>query len=102
MCNGMTIGELKERLKKQGTEYCDIEVFVKACSNSRLTFRTDDIRGIDDYNDNSKVLDYRIMDEKDYDTSILANGCIRADFEEWYDDKNAKVLCIMTDKEIEY
>jgi hypothetical protein len=101
MCNGMTIGELKELLKKQGKEYCDIEVFVMACSNSRLTFHSDYIWGIIDYSDNSKVLDYEIMDEKDYDTSILANGCMRADFKEWYNDKNAKVLCILVEKETE-
>ena len=98
----MTIGELKELLKEHGKEYCDIEVFVPTSCKLDKPFHTDSIQGTDDYNDNSKVLDYEIMDEEDYGTSVLANSCVRADFEEWYDDKNAKVLCILIDEEIEY
>lgn len=35
------------------------------------------------------------MDEEDYQHSILANSCEVADFAQWYDDKDAKVLVMM-------
>ena len=50
------------------------------------------------YTDESEVGFYEVMNEEEYDNSILANGEIRADFESWYGDKNAKVLCIMLEK----
>ena len=38
---------------------------------------------------------YAIMGESEYDSSVLANCGPSADFAEWYDDANAKVLVIM-------
>jgi hypothetical protein len=35
------------------------------------------------------------MSEEEYDHSILANTSDKADFIDWYGDKDAKVLCIM-------
>lgn len=37
------------------------------------------------------------MDEEEYDETILANSGIKADFDDWYDDKEAKVLVIVLD-----
>lgn len=41
------------------------------------------------------IVEYRIMDEEEYNNTVLANGCINADFEDWYGDKNAKVLVVI-------
>lgn len=38
---------------------------------------------------------YSLMDETEYNNSILANTDTYADFANWYDDKNAKVLCAL-------
>lgn len=35
------------------------------------------------------------MDEESYEQSILANADLRANFEDWYGNKDAKVLCMM-------
>lgn len=40
------------------------------------------------------VLSYQILDEQDYNYTIQANTD-SADFEEWYGDKDTKVLCIL-------
>lgn len=38
---------------------------------------------------------YELMNEEEYNNTLMANGDIYADFEDWYGDKDAKVLCIM-------
>ena len=50
---------------------------------------------------NLEVANYQIMDEKDYSFSIMANDGF-ADFEEWYDDKNAKVVIMMVERKEYY
>ena len=45
--------------------------------------------------DNSNSPIYEVMGEEDYNNTILANTCEYADYGEWYDDKDALVLCIM-------
>lgn len=39
--------------------------------------------------------DVQMMDEEDYGDTILANSSMCADFEDWYGDKNAKVLVVV-------
>ncbi len=39
--------------------------------------------------------DVQLMDEEEYDDTILANSSMSADFEDWYGDKNAKVLVVV-------
>ena len=39
--------------------------------------------------------DVQLMDEEEYDSTILANAMYDADFEDWYGDKNAKVLVVV-------
>ena len=46
-----------------------------------------------------EVEHWQIMNEQDYDDTILANSEIRANFQEWYGDKNVVVLCILVKKE---
>ena len=39
--------------------------------------------------------DVQLMDEEEYDNTLLANSCTSADFEDWYGDKDAKVLVVV-------
>jgi len=90
----MTIKELKEMYEGQ---YEDIEIYSPLSVGEHYPnhFHTDNCRYAEEYSDESKVGLYELMDEEDYNHSIMANASDYADFEEWYDDKDAKVLCIM-------
>lgn len=48
-----------------------------------------------DYTEDMEVGLHELMDEEDYNQSLLAGCDITADFEDWYGDRNAKILCIM-------
>ena len=84
--------KVKELLKE--VPFTDYEIYTSPFS--RLSFHTDNIRDYteDDYLD-KEVLFHQLYDEDHYDKTILANSCVSADFGEWYDDKNATVLCIL-------
>lgn len=90
----MTIKEVKEMYDKQ---YKDVEVYEPNSSGKYYPnhFHTDNCKCVDEYTDESEVGLYELMDEEDYNNSIMANSSEYADFEEWYDNKDAKVLCIM-------
>lgn len=90
----MTIKEVKEMYK---SKYDDIEVY-KPKSTGRYYpnhFHTDNCKFTEEHTDKLEVGLYELMDEEDYEDSIMANTCVYADFSEWYGNKNAKVLCIM-------
>lgn len=95
----MTIKELKEELKGQ---YAECEVY-RSTDKSSNTFHTDHCVSLDDcsphgnYTEDMKIKAYELMDEDEYNNSILANGEFTADFNDWYGNKNAKVLCILVD-----
>ena len=97
----MTIREL---LKAEHGNYDDWEVYEPfAVGNSdNRGFYSDYIRGIDDVDMAAEVINYEIMDEEDYNNSVLANTSACADFEEWYDDKGARVLCILVQTNVGY
>ena len=38
---------------------------------------------------------YELMNQDDYNDTLMANCDIYADFDDLYGDKNAKILCIM-------
>lgn len=58
-------------------------------------FHTDNCMCAEEFTDESEVGFYELMDEEDYENSLCANSCVTADFDEWYGNKDAKVLCIM-------
>ena len=90
----LTVKDVKEMFAGQ---YDDIEVY-KPFEKGKYYpkyFRTGNCKFTEDYSDESEVGLYQLMNEDDYDHSILANASVKADFGMWYDDKNAKVLCIM-------
>lgn len=94
----MTIKEVKEMYKGQ---YDDFEVY-KANSVGEhypTHFHTDNCRFVDEdpevYTDESEVGLWDLMDEVDYNNSIMANTSDYANFDMWYNKKDAKVLCVM-------
>lgn len=96
----MTIKDVKEEYKN---EYAELEVY-KAMSGGKYypsNFHMDNCRSLGEdsphgnYDDDMKVGLYELMDEEEYNNTIMANCDIYADFEDWYGNKNAKVLCIM-------
>lgn len=96
-----TIKEIKELYEKEfrNEEIYDIEVY-KPCSWGRYypnCFHTDNCNFVDEseWNDETKVGLHELMNEEDYQHSIDANNSIPTNFEEWYGDKNAKVLVLM-------
>lgn len=94
----MTIKEVKEEVKNILHEnYQEIEVYEANCRGKYYPseFHTDNCISTDDYTDESEVGFYELMDEEDYNDSIMANTSECADFNEWYGDKEAKILCIM-------
>ena len=93
----MTIKDAKEMYKN---EYADIEVY-EPLSTGRFypkSFHTDNCRSTDNYNEDTEVKLVELMDEDDYNDTLLANTDIHVDFEDLYGNKNAKVLCVMIDK----
>lgn len=92
----MTFKEVKELYKG---EYVDVEVWqpTYGCGGYYpLSFHTDNCEGVEYIDDNELIGLWQLMDEYDYNHSICANCCVSADFDEWYGDKDAKVLCVMT------
>lgn len=96
----MTIKEIKEMFDG---DYVEVEVY-KPLSTGRYypkNFHTDNCVGLGDgspsgdYTEDMKVGLYELMDEEDYNQSLLAGCDITADFEDWYGNRNAKILCIM-------
>lgn len=84
---------VKETLEYYKGKFVDVEVY-RNFNSSRFGFHTDRIKSVENYDDNDEVIEEELMDEEDYSNSILANGGINADFEDWYGDKDAKVLCL--------
>lgn len=101
----MTIKEVKEMYKEKfdNGEVYDIEVYEPRGWGRHYPdhFHTDNCDFVDEseWNDDTFVELYELMNEEDYRYSIDANSCISTNFEEWYDDKNAKVLVMMLAEE---
>lgn len=92
----MTVREIITNVSSKADNLTTFEIWKYTDKTERL--HTDFIKNIDgEYSLerlNDFEADYFIMDESEYDKTICAN-CQAANFEEWYDDKNVKVLVIM-------
>lgn len=86
----MTIEEVEDLYKGQ---YADIEVYTNF-NSTKYGFHTDRIKTVDDYKGDDEVREYSLVDEEEYDQTILANTSIQADFEDWFGDKKAKILLV--------
>lgn len=96
----MTIREIKELCNGK---YSDVEIY-KPYSRGKYYpnhFHTDNCVGLGegsphgDYTEDMEVELYELMDQDEYNNTLMANFDTYVDFEDWYGDKNAKVLCIM-------
>lgn len=92
----MTIKEIKEMFNG---DYVEVEVYKPLNTDTGRyypkNFHTDNCVGMEDYTEDMEVGLHELMDEEDYNQSLLAGYDITADFEDWYGDRNAKILCIM-------
>lgn len=81
----MTVGEVKNMFKDQ---YADVEYY-----RNTLEYCT----SVDacEVNDDMEAVSYQLADEDAYNKKVLANSEITADFDDWYGDDTAKVLCIL-------
>lgn len=84
----MTVGELKE---KYAGQYADVEVYADRW-NRKPGFHTDRIMNVEDYEDLDEVVEYSLMDEGEYSSTVFANCSECTDFERWFGDKDAKIL----------
>ena len=89
----------KEEVNKMAAQAAEVEIY-------RFTQQDRYIRGI--HTDNTDSMDVKVddlpdefkgevqlMDEEEYDNTLLANSSMSADFESWYGDKDAKVLVVV-------
>lgn len=90
----MTIKELKEMFDGK---YEDIEVYSpnETGAHYPTCFHTDNCNFTENYNEESEIGLYELMDEEYYNNSVMINTCEDADFEELYGNKEARVLCLM-------
>lgn len=90
------IKDVLKRYERYGEKWADIEVYKpNNCGEYYPNhFHTDNCKFTDDWTEDSYVKLVDLMDEEDYNNSLMEN-CDSADFEEWYGDKNAKILCMM-------
>lgn len=90
-------------LKFMHGEYADVEVYRPRNTGDFYPdcFHTDncDVLSADapagNFTENMEVGFYGLLSEREYNATLLVNSETIADFEDWYGDKNAKVLCIM-------
>lgn len=91
----MTVKETIEMFKG---EFADVEVYEDKFQHN-AGFHTDRITVAEDYSEDSEVIGHELMDETEYQNTIMANVSDSADFATWYGDKNAKVLVLKIQKE---
>lgn len=87
----MTIKDIKEIF---ANEYTDIEYYRYQFQNHR-SIHTDYIESVDDITENETVEDWLLADQETYSNTVYANAGAKADFTEWYDDAEAKVLIVI-------
>lgn len=91
----MVVSEVKNMFKNQ---YVDIEYYRSNDNHSHIiTFNMEYCTGIDacEVTNDMEVIAYQLMNEQEYNENLLANSGITCDFDDWYGDKTAKVLCIL-------
>lgn len=94
---------VKELIKEQYNDsIADFEVWAYVGKVHKIhgDFITnlDEVFSKEKYQD-CEVVSWEIMDQERYANSIVANSIENADFEMWYDDKDAKVLVIVIGEE---
>lgn len=90
------IKDVLKRYEGYGEKWADVEVYKPNTTGKHYPnhFHTDNCSYTEDWTEDSYVKLVDLMDEEDYNNTVQAN-CDSADFEEWFGDKNAKILCMM-------
>lgn len=101
MCGGVynmntTIKELKKMFKDQ---YNDIEVYKSLSVGVHYPdhFFTDNCRYTEDWDDETIIKLYSLMDKEEYGGTLLANCCNSAD--DYFESEDDKILCCMISDE---
>lgn len=86
----MTVKELKEQYKGKcaGTE-------LYRYRDGIHEIHADSIFAVNDDCDDQEVCDFKLMGESEYNKTIYAHSTYTADFDDYFGDKNAKVLIIV-------
>lgn len=92
--------KMTDLLKEEVQECADVELY---CYTGKIhSIHTDNIMSLDKelnfkelYCSGIEELDYEVMDEDNYNNTVLANACDSADFEKLYGNENAKVLVVV-------
>lgn len=90
----MTVKEILEAYKG---EYYEVEFYVDTFRHS-AGFHTDRVEFIESCSDEAEVLEHQLMDEEEYNNTILANTGER--FTDFYDSED-KILVVKIEKDIE-
>lgn len=92
--------KIADLLKEEVDKCADVELYRYAGRNHSI--HTDCLVSLNDelnfkelYCTDIEEIDFEVMDEQEYNNTILANTSVEADFDEWYGDKNAKVLVVV-------
>jgi hypothetical protein len=93
----------REEVKKMAAQAAEVEIY---------RFNQADRYILDIHTDNTACMDMKVddlpdefngivqlMDEEDYDNTLLANSSMSADFEDWYGNKDANVLVVVLSHE---
>ena len=86
----MTVRQIKE---KEKGNFAGVEIY-KFRDNEHI-IHADYIIAVDDVDEETEAADYRLMGEEEYNKTIYACSSYTANFEGYYDDKNARVLVIV-------
>lgn len=70
----MTVKEIKELDYIKG-QYADIEVY-RNYNSDRMGFHTDRIQSVESYSEDEEVIEFQLMDEEDYNSSVCANSSV--------------------------
>ncbi len=90
----MTIKSLKEKYKGQ-VAASEIYRF----RDDLHEIYADNITALNDVDENEEVCQYKVMNEAEYNKSVYAHSVYTANFEDYYDSKDAKVLIIVLHEE---
>lgn len=86
-----SLEEIKEIMQKNNC--ADLEMVT--LENYGRGLHTDNIKMNVDILGDRKIVDYYIMNEKEYNNTMCANSSITANFEDWYGNKEAKVIVVI-------
>ena len=92
----------KKELSEIARQAADVEIYIAKTDQAMFNPHTDTIESteltLDDIPGEVEC-NYYLMDQNDYNHSILANSSETASFSDWYGDKFAKVMVVILAEE---